>query len=185
MAAGEWYEKVRKRTVKNDQNLSGKSKRGLTNGGLAAKPERGESGQKGPFRGNFCASPVAVGCRGIGPDRPRKGPDRPWSGANSPRKGPIFQEVAFKDFRPIFSENLGLKPPFVSPCLDFPKETDSEKSAKKRSIIVANLTGSGLELAENLCPPPPHLVPQTHSKIVTLQRSYSHWKCGFVTKPEV
>ena len=25
-----------------------------------------------------------------------------------------------KDFPPIFSENLGLKPPFVSPPLDFP-----------------------------------------------------------------
>ena len=41
-----------------------------------------------------------------------------------PEKVPICPEKARfrrKDFPPIFSENLGLKPPFVSPPLDFPK----------------------------------------------------------------
>ena len=40
-----------------------------------------------------------------------------------PEKVPICPEKAQfrrKDFPPIFSENLGLKPPFVSPPLDFP-----------------------------------------------------------------
>ena len=72
-------------------------------------------GQKGPFRGKFCSSLVAAGCGGIGPDRPRKGP--------GPEKAPICPEKARfsrKDLPPIFSENLGLKPPFVSPRLDFP-----------------------------------------------------------------
>ena len=31
---------------------------------------------KRAFSGNFCSSPVAVGCGGIGPDRPRKGPEK-------------------------------------------------------------------------------------------------------------
>ena len=93
--------------------LQGNPKGGLANG---AWPERRQLGQKGPFRGTFSSSPVAVGCGGIGPDRPRKGPDRPRKGPNQPRKGPISQ----KGFPPDFSENLGLKPPFVSPPLDFP-----------------------------------------------------------------
>ena len=36
----------------------------------------------------------------------RKGPDRPCKGPDQPRKGPISP--------PIFSENLGLQPPFFS-----------------------------------------------------------------------
>ena len=54
---------------------SGKSKRGLSKGGLSPK------------------------------------------GANRAKKARFSR----KDFPPIFSENLGLKPPFVSPPLDFPK----------------------------------------------------------------
>ena len=59
---------------------------------------------------------MAVRCGGIGPDRPEKAPI-------SPEKAPICPGKARfsrKDFPPIFSENLGLKPPFVSPRLDFP-----------------------------------------------------------------
>ena len=43
-----------------------------------------------------------------------------------PEKAPIRPEKARfsrKDFCPIISEKLGLKPPFVSPRLDFPKFT--------------------------------------------------------------
>ena len=49
---------------KKKVHSSGKSKRGL----------RRQLGQKWPFRGNFCSSPVAVGCGGICPNQPRKGP---------------------------------------------------------------------------------------------------------------
>ena len=52
-----------------------------------------------------------------------------------PEKAPIRPEKARfsrKDFYPIFSENLGLKSTFVSPCLDFPQKkseiTDFENS---------------------------------------------------------
>ena len=57
----------------NSGGIMGRQDR-QTNGGLAQKAP---IGQKGPFLGNFCFSPVAVRCRGIGPDPPRKGPDRP------------------------------------------------------------------------------------------------------------
>ena len=43
----------------------------------------------------------------------------------SPEMAPICPEKARfsrKDFPPILSENLGLKPPFVSPPLDFPNK---------------------------------------------------------------
>ena len=93
--------------LQNRGNLN----RGLANGGLAF------SGQKeGPFRGNLCSSPVAVGFGGIGPNQPAIGPE----------KAPIRPEKARfsrEDFCPIFSETLGLKPPFVSPRLDFPNRS--------------------------------------------------------------
>ena len=69
--------------------------------------------QKGPFRGNFCSSPLAVRRGGIGPERPRKGPDRPGKAPISPEKDRFSRKESL-----ILSENLGLKPPFVSPHLD-------------------------------------------------------------------
>ena len=47
---------------------------GISKGGLG--PKGANWAQKGPF-GAISALPAAVGCGGIGPDRPRKGPDRP------------------------------------------------------------------------------------------------------------
>ena len=75
-------------------HLSGKSKRGLSKGGLSPKgANRAKKGPFGAISGNFCSSPVAVGCRGIGPDRPRPAlkwrqfaPKRPdFPGRMSPR----------------------------------------------------------------------------------------------------
>ena len=54
---------------------------------------------------------------GSGPDRPGK--------VTIGEKAPICPEKAGfprKDFPSICSENLGLKPPFVSPIWIFPKE---------------------------------------------------------------
>ena len=45
---------------------SGKSKRGLSKQGLCPK---GANWAKRALLGNFCSSPVAVACRGIGPNR--------------------------------------------------------------------------------------------------------------------
>ena len=60
-----------------------------------------------------------------------------------PEKAPIRPEKARfsrKDFCPIFSENLGLKPPFVSPRLDFPnlKDQESAKGAGGKGARVIN-----------------------------------------------
>ena len=41
------------------ERLSGKSKAGLSKGGLG--PKGANLGQKGPFRGNFCSSPESAG----------------------------------------------------------------------------------------------------------------------------
>ena len=65
-------------------------------------------GQKGPFGGIFAASSWLWGEEELVPISPKKGPDSPWKGSNQARKGPIL------------SENLGLKPLFVSPRFDFP-----------------------------------------------------------------
>ena len=54
---------------------SGKSKGGLSKGGLG--PKGANWAKNGPFGAISALPPVAVGCGGIGPDRPRKGPDRP------------------------------------------------------------------------------------------------------------
>ena len=86
-----------------DLFLSGKSKRGLSKRGLG--PKGANWAKKGLFGGNFCSSPVAMGCGGIGPDRPRK-----------PKK----TRFPRKDFPRFSLRILGLKPPFVSPQLDFP-----------------------------------------------------------------
>ena len=101
----------------------GKCKRGLSK--RWAWPERRQLGQKGPPRVNFCFAPVAVRCGGIGPDPPRKGP-RPWKGPISPEKA----QFSRKDFPLIFSENLGLKPPIVSPRLDFQNHQPESKKRK-------------------------------------------------------
>ena len=83
---------------------------GLANGGLARKAP---IGPKRALSGQFLLFPRGCGCGGIGPEKAPIGPE----------KAPICPEKARfprKDFPLIFSENLGLKPPFVSPRLDFP-----------------------------------------------------------------
>ena len=79
------------------QDGQGNPKGGLAKGAEARKATIGPK-FKGPFRGNFCSSPMAVGCGGIGPDRPRKGPDGPRKGPNQPRKVPISQKGFPPDF---------------------------------------------------------------------------------------
>ena len=55
------------RNLKNSGNCGGNPNRGLANEGLAQKAP---IGPKRALSGNFCSSLVAVGCGGIGPDRP-------------------------------------------------------------------------------------------------------------------
>ena len=87
--------------------LSGKSKRGLSKGGLRAWPERRQLGQKGRFRGNFCSFPVGVGCGGIGPDRRLFRPRQALKRLQSAPKRPDFPGR----ISPRFSQKIwGLSP---------------------------------------------------------------------------
>ena len=93
---------------------SEKSKGGLSKGGLG--PKGANWAKKGPFGAISALPPWVWGAEELGPIGPEKAP-------TGPEKVPISPEKArfpWKDFPPIFSENLGLKPPFVSPRLDFP-----------------------------------------------------------------
>ena len=93
---------------------SGKSKGGLSKGGLG--PKGANWAKKGPFGAISALPPWPWGAEELVPIGPEKAPI-------GPEKVPICPEKARfrrKDFPPIFSENLGLKPPFVSPPLDFP-----------------------------------------------------------------
>ena len=95
--------------------MSGKSKGGLSKGGLG--PKGANWAKKGPFGAISALPPWLWGAEELVPIGPEKAPI-------GPEKVPICPEKARfrrKDFPPIFSENLGLKPPFVSPPLDFPK----------------------------------------------------------------
>ena len=95
--------------------FSGKSKGGLSKGGLGPK---GAKWPKRALSGQFLLFPR--GC-GVAEELVPIGPEKAPIG---PEKVPICPEKARfrrKDFPPIFSENLGPKPPFVSPPLDFPK----------------------------------------------------------------
>ena len=92
----------------------GKSKGGLSKGGLG--PKGADWGKKGPFGAISALPPWLWGAEELVPIGPEKAPI-------GPEKVPICPEKARfrrKDFPPIFSENLGLKPPFASPPLDFP-----------------------------------------------------------------
>ena len=94
--------------------MSGKSKGGLSKGGLG--PKGANWAKKGPFGAISALPPWLWGAEELVPIGPEKAPI-------GPEKVPICPEKARfrrKDFPPIFSENLGLKPPFVSPPLDFP-----------------------------------------------------------------
>ena len=94
--------------------FSGKSKGGLSKGGLG--PKGANWAKKGPFGAISALPPWVWGAEELVPISPEKAP-------TGPEKAPISPEKARfprKDFPPIFSENLGLKPPFVSPRLDFP-----------------------------------------------------------------
>ena len=95
--------------------MAGKSKRGLSKRGLS--PKGANWAKKGPFGAISTPPPWLWGAEELGLISPEKA----LIGAE---KAPICPEKARfprKDFPPIFSENLGLKPPFVSPRLDFPK----------------------------------------------------------------
>ena len=84
--------------------------RGNLNGGLSKQglgPKGTKLGQKGPFLGQCLLFARAVRIGGIGPE----GPNRPRKASISPEKARFFQGR----ISPIFSENLGLKPPLVSP----------------------------------------------------------------------
>ena len=96
-----------------DLNL-GNPNGGLAKGGLARKGTM--RAKKGPFGAISALPPWLRGAEELVPIGPEKAP-------TSPEMAPICPEKARfsgKDFPPIFSENLGLKPPFVSPPLDFP-----------------------------------------------------------------
>ena len=97
------------------QRSSGKSKRGLSKGGLS--PKGANRAKKGPFGAISALPPSLWGAEELVPIGPEKAP-------TSPEMAPICPEKARfsrKDFPPIFSENLGLKPPFVSPLWIFPR----------------------------------------------------------------
>ena len=118
-------------------HLSGKSKGGLSKGGLG--PKGANRAKKGPF-GAISALPSWLwGAEELVPIGPEKAPI-------GPEKAPIWPEKARfsrKDLPPIFSENLGLKPPFVSPRLDFPK------FARYRIAFCRRAS----DYSSNLCPP--------------------------------
>ena len=102
-------------------HISGKSKGGLSKGGLG--PKGANWAKKGPFGAISALPPWLWGAEELVPIGPEKAPI-------GPEKVPICPEKARfrrKDFPPIFSENLGLKPPFVSPPLDFPKYSTATK----------------------------------------------------------
>ena len=89
--------------------MSGKSKGGLSKGGLG--PKGANWAKKGPFGAISALPPWPWGAEELVPIGPEKAPI-------GPEKVPICPEKARfrrKDLPPIFSENLGLKPPFVSP----------------------------------------------------------------------
>ena len=93
--------------------LSQSQSAGMATRGLAWKVP---IGPKCAFQGKFCSSPWLWGAEVllIGPEKAPVGPE----------KAPICPEASRfpkEAFPPIFSENLGLKPPFVSLCLDFLK----------------------------------------------------------------
>ena len=94
---------------------SGKSKGGLSKGGLG--PKGANWAKKGPFGPISALPPWLWGAEELVPIGLEKAPIGPEKVPICPKKGPISQE----GFPPIFSENLGLKPPFVSPPLDFPR----------------------------------------------------------------
>ena len=93
---------------------SGKSKRGLSKRGLG--PKGTNWAKKGPFRAISALPSWLWGAEELVPTGPEKPPKRPQF---APKKARFSR----KDLPPIFSENLGLKPPFVSPRLDFPNES--------------------------------------------------------------
>ena len=99
---------------------SGKSKRGLG-------PKGANWAKKGPFE-PISALPRACAVR------------RDWSQSalkrlrwalKRPQFAPKSPDLPGRISPPIFSENLGLKPPFVSPRLDFPKETERERDRER------------------------------------------------------
>ena len=95
-------------------SVSGKSKRGLSKRGLGLKGANWA--KKGPLGGISALPPWLWGAEELVPIGPEKAPI-------SPEKAPICPEKARfsrRDFPSIFSENLGLKPPFVSPRLNLP-----------------------------------------------------------------
>ena len=107
-------ERVFRASVHLSHFWSGKSKGGLSKGGLG--PKGANWAKKGPFGAISALPPWLWGAEELVPI----GPEKALIG---PEKVPICPEKARfrrKDFPPIFSENLGLKPPFVSPPLDFP-----------------------------------------------------------------
>ena len=102
------------------RSFSGKSKRGLSKGGLG--PKGVNWAKKGPF-GAISALPSWLwGAEELAPIGPEKAPIGPEKALICPEKARFSR----KDFPPIFSENLGLKPPFVSPRLDFPNVLSQE-----------------------------------------------------------
>ena len=103
---------------------SGKSKGGLSKGGLG--PKVANWAQKGPFGAISALPPWLWGAEELVPIGPEKAPIGPEKVPICPKKARFRR----KDFPPILSENLGLKPPFVSPPLDFPN-LSSELETKK------------------------------------------------------
>ena len=88
---------------------------GLAKGGLARK---GPIGPKRALSGQFLLFP-----RGCAVQRnwSRSAPKRPRPALKWRQFAPKRPDFPGRIPPPIFSENLGLEPPFVSPPLDFPK----------------------------------------------------------------
>ena len=94
--------------------LLGKSKRGLSKGGLG--PKGANWAKRGPFGAISALPPWLWGAEELVPIDPEKAPIGPEKAPICPEKARFSRNVS----PPIFSENLGLKTPFVSPRLDFP-----------------------------------------------------------------
>ena len=85
------------------------------NRGNPLGPKGATWAKKGPFGAISALPPRMWGAEELVPIGPEKAPVGPEKAPSCPEKARFPR----KDFPLIFSENLGLKPPFVSPRLDF------------------------------------------------------------------
>ena len=114
------------------KSTPGKSKWGLSKRGLSLKGAN--RAKKGPFGAISALPPWLWGAKELVLIGPEKAP-------TSPEMAPIWPEKARfsrKDFPPIFSENLGLKPPVCEPPFGFSSQGEKPPKIRKKKKIPRN-----------------------------------------------